>query len=70
MMRVVVRAVQDVPQVRLVPQHRQPHRKVERVEKAAPAVLTELHQRRRLVLGFAPSPPSLNKSLIQVKLFR
>lgn len=67
-MWVVVPALLDVPQPRLVPHDNHAEDEAVSVVNASPAVLAELHQRRRLVLSLAPPPPSLDLTLRKVQL--
>lgn len=69
-MRVVVPALFDVPQPHFVPHDDHAEDEAVGVVHASPAVLAELHQRRRLVLRLATSPPSLDLTLREVQLLR
>lgn len=70
LVRVAVPALLDVPQPRFIPHHDAAKDEAVRVVDAPPGRFAELDQRRRFVLGTAPSPPVLDLSLRHVQLFR
>lgn len=68
LVRIIVPALLDVPQPWLVPHDNHTEDKAVCVVNASPAILTELNERRGLVLSLASTPPSLDLSLRQVQL--
>lgn len=67
-MWIIIPALLNVPQPRLIPHYNHAKHEAVSVVNASPTVFAELDKRCRLVLGLASPPPSLDLTFREVQL--